>query len=186
MSVDFVKQFDIWFGGIFFSIGLVALLAGAVVCVYFARKPPRKRGTWILVFLPLGLGLVFALLGGIFAVNGLNALQREERLRATGVTTRGTVVEVERTSTRLNGSYLWQVRYSYRDPAGRAYQGVSGYLERAEAQSFRVGEAVFVRYDPAEPSSSIWLGREETASAPGILVGDGITILETIICYRPL
>lgn len=184
--MDFVKQFDIWFGGIFFVLGVIALVAGAIVCVVLARKPPRKRSTWTFVFVPLVIGVVFTLLGGVFAVNGLNALQLEQRLRASGITTRATVVEIERTSTRLNGRYLWQVRYSYKDPAGRSYQGVSGYLEPAEAQSFRVGEAVFVRYDPAEPSSSIWLGREETASAFSARVDLRIAILETGICYRPI
>jgi Protein of unknown function (DUF3592) len=88
----------------------------------------------------------------------------EQRLQEVGLTTRGRVVSVERTNTRLNGRYLWQVRYEYRDASGRTYEGVSGYLERLEAQSFRVGEEAFVRYDPQQPSASVWVGRADRAS----------------------
>jgi hypothetical protein len=38
---------------------------------------------------------------------------------------------------------------------------VSGYLSPEDARTFRVGERVLVRYDPASPASSLWLGREE-------------------------
>jgi hypothetical protein len=80
------------------------------------------------------------------------------------VTVRATVVDVERTGSRLNGRYLWQIRYEYQDPAGRYHEGVSDKLERIDAQRFRVGDQAFVRYDPAEPSASVWLGREDVAS----------------------
>jgi Protein of unknown function (DUF3592) len=163
--VDAVKHFDIWFGGLFLLIGVIALIVGAGVGIVFIRKPPRQRSTWVFLALPMSLGLVFTTLGGVFAGNGLAAYQLEQRLLASGVTTRARVVEVERTNTRLNGRYLWQVRYEYRDPTGRAHEGISGYLERIEAQSYQIGDQAFVRYDPAEPSASIWLGREDRASA---------------------
>ena len=36
-------------------------------------------------------------------------------------------------------------------------------MERIDAQRYTVGERVYVRYDPARPSASIWLGREGVA-----------------------
>jgi len=82
------------------------------------------------------------------------------------VTIRATVVDVERTGSRLNGRHLWRIRYQYQDPSGRFHKGVSGYMEPIDAQRYRVGEQVYVRYDPAQPSASIWLGREAVASDP--------------------
>ena len=38
---------------------------------------------------------------------------------------------------------------------------MSGYLERVDAQSFQVGDQAFIRYDPQDPSASIWMGRED-------------------------
>lgn len=162
--MDSVKHFDLVFGGIFAAIGMVALIAGAVTCVVFARRPPRARSSWVFVCLPLGLGILFTTIGGFWGGGALNQLQLEERLRASGVTIRATVVDVERTGSRLNGRYLWQVRYEYQDSTGRLHEGVSGYMERIDAQRFSVGEQVYVRYDPAQPSASIWLGREDVAS----------------------
>ena len=80
------------------------------------------------------------------------------------MTIRATVVDVERTGSRLNGRHLWRIRYEYQDPTGRFHEGVSGYMERIDAQRYQVGERVYVRYDPAQPSASIWLGREDVAS----------------------
>jgi hypothetical protein len=171
--VDFVKDFDIWFGGLFVVIGVIALIVAAVFGVCFIRRPPQQRNTLLFLLLPLGLGLIFTTLGGVFASSGLAAHDLEARLRTSGVTARARVVQIERTTTRLNGQYLWHVRYEYRDPTGRAYEGVSGYLERIEAQSYRVGEPVYIRYDPAEPASSIWLGREERAARPGAATASG-------------
>jgi hypothetical protein len=163
--VDPVKHFDLVFGGIFAVLGVIALIVGAVMCVVFARRPPKERTTWVFVCLPLGLGVLFTLIGGIFGGGALNQMQLEERLRASGVTVRATVVDVERTGSRLNGRYLWQVRYEYQDSAGRFHEGVSDKMERIDAQRYRIGEQVFIRYDPARPSASIWLGRDDLASA---------------------
>ena len=171
--MDAVKHFDIMFGAIFAAIGVVALIVGAALGLYFRWHPPRQRSTLLFLILPFGLGLTFATIGGVFAGKGLLARQQEERLLASGVTTQARVVAVDRTYTRLNGRYLWKVRYEYTDPTGRVHEGESGYLERADAESYRVGEQAFVRYDPQQPASSIWMGRDGRALAPGLATGSG-------------
>ena len=50
--MDPVKDFDIWFGAIFATIGIVAMIVGGALGVYFIRRPPQQRGT--LLFLLLG------------------------------------------------------------------------------------------------------------------------------------
>lgn len=176
--MDAVKHFDLLFGGIFALIGMVGLIAGAVLSVVFLRRPPRERVTWLFACLPLGMGMLFTTIGGIWGGGALDALQLEERLRASGVTIQATVVDVERTGSRLNGRHLWRIRYEYQDSTGRFHEGVSGYLERIDAQRYTIGERVYVRYDPAQPSASIWLGREDVAAdrhssgtAPAISIG---------------
>jgi hypothetical protein len=162
--VDAVKDFNIWFGAIFATLGGVALIVGVFLGLYFLRRPPRQRSTLLFLLLPFTLGLAFTTVGGYFAWTGLAAKQLEERLQQVGVPTRARVVQAERTSTRLNGRYLWQVRYEYRDATGRVYEGVSGYLERVDAESYRAGEEAVVRYDPDQPSASVWVGRDGRAS----------------------
>jgi hypothetical protein len=162
--LDAVKDFDIWFGALFATLGGVALIVGVVLGLYFLRRPPRQRKTPLFLLLPFTLGLAFTTVGGYFGWTGLAARQLEERLQQVGIPTRARVVRAERTNTRLNGRYLWQVRYEYRDATGRVYQGVSGYLERADAESYRQGDEALVRYDPDRPSASIWVGREGRAS----------------------
>ena len=192
--MDFVKHFDLVFGAIFGVIGMVGLIAGAVMCVVFTRRPPKERVTWLFVCLPLGIGILFTLIGGVWGGGALDRIQLEERLRTSGVSVRATVVDVERTGSRLNGRYLWQVRYEYQDATGRYHEGVSGYLERIDAQRYHAGERVFVRYDPAQPSASIWLGREDVArdqdthqnvAFVAISVSERC-IWHHLVCYRPV
>jgi hypothetical protein len=161
VTVDPVKDFDVWFGALFVAIGVVALIVGGALGVYFIRRPPRRQSSLLFLLLPLGLGLSFSMVGGIFANSGLAAQQLEQRLHEVGVTAQARVLYVERTGTRLNGRYLFRIRYEYRDSTGRSYEGSSGYLERSDAERYRDGDLAFIRYDPASPSSSIWLGPDE-------------------------
>jgi len=171
--VDPVKDFDVLFGGIFVAVGVIAMLVGGGLGVYFIRRPPRRRSALLFLLLPLVLGLSFTTIGGVFASNGLARQELEQRLLTSGVSARARVVEIERTGTRLNGRYLWHVRYEYHDASGRAYEGFSGYLERIDAQSYQIGDQAFIRYNPAQPSASIWVGRDDRALMPGASAGSG-------------
>jgi hypothetical protein len=152
-----IKRFEVWFGGIFFTIGLAALAVGSVL---FLRLGTRGDA---LAYLgaPLGVGTIFTLLGGVFLVRGLQQARKEARLLQSGTTTEAIVSSIEPTNTRVNRRMLWRVRYSYEDLNGVIHAGDSGYRTAEDAQSYRVGERVFIRYDPEQPSASIWLGREE-------------------------
>jgi hypothetical protein len=159
--VDPVKHFDLLFGGILLVTGLTALVVGIVLCIVFARKQSVRVATWMSAFLPLGLGAGFTLAGSIFCVIAVKDLQREERLLATGVTIQAAVIGPEETGSKLNGQRLWRVAYRYRGPAGRSYEGWSGYLRRVEALDWHAGDQAFIRYDPEQPEYSIWLGLSE-------------------------
>lgn len=161
-----IRRVQVWFGGIFLTIGLVALLVAAVLLGVLSGRPGLGDLIWAFLGAPLGIGVVFSLLGGVFVLRGLGQVRKEQRLLQAGTTTEGTVTAVEPTSTRVNRRILWHVRYCYEDMNGTVHAGVSGYLSPDDAQTFRVGERVFVRYDPADPATSLWLGREEPALFP--------------------
>lgn len=158
-----IRGFKIWFGGIFLAIGLVGLVVGIVLYLVLGPSFGRAGATWGIVAAPLGLGVAFSALGGTFAVLGLLQLRKEQRLRQFGTTTEAQVVAVEPTGTRVNGRRLWHVRYTYEDLNGASHRGESGYLEAEDAQSYQIGETVFVLYDPASPATNIWLGRSDVS-----------------------
>jgi hypothetical protein len=156
-----IRRFKVWFGAIFLTIGVVALLAAIIVYVVVGQVLGRSELIWAFIGAPLGLGVAFSALGGTFVWLGVSQARKEQRLREHGTTTDATVVAIEPTGTRVNGRYLWHVRYTYEDLHGAVHDGESGYLDAEEARSFRVGDTVFVRYDPASPATSAWLVREE-------------------------
>ena len=157
----FVRRFEVWFGGIFLAIGTAALALAAILFVTLGADPEMGSQVWAFLISPLTVGTIFAALGGFSLVRGLRRARKEERLLQHGTTVEATVTTIEQTHTKVNRRRLWRIRFVFDDLYGAPHEGQSGYLAREEAQSYRVGEQAFVRYDPERPAESIWLGREE-------------------------
>jgi hypothetical protein len=157
----FVKRFEVWFGGIFLTIGIGALLMGTVLFLVLGDDPEMGSRIWAFLLSPLTIGIIFTALGAVYLRRGLRHARKEERLLQVGATTEATVTAIEETNTRVKRRPLWRVHYVYNDLYGSAQKGQSGYLSGEEAQSYHIDEQVFVRYDPEQPAESIWLGHEE-------------------------
>lgn len=158
---SFMRHFEIWFGAIFLSVGLVVLAVGLLLFRLLRDDPDVGDGAWFALAIPTLVGSIFLLIGGIFFYRGQAKAQREQFLRESGTVTNATVVAVEPTYTTVNGRRQWHVRYVYDDLSGISQTGESGYLSAEEAGSYRVGQQAFVRYDPEHPSESLWLGRDQ-------------------------
>lgn len=156
-----MDRFEIWFGGLFLAMGLFALLIAGILYVALARQARIRPYRWAFLGAPLGIGISFMLIGAGIAGYGIVELQTEERLRSTGTVAQATIREVERTSTRVNGRFQYRARYEYQDSAGRTHQGSSTLLTPGQAQTWRPGDQAIIRYDPQQPATSIWLGRDE-------------------------
>lgn len=163
MTADAFQRFEVWFGCIFLGIGLVALFLAGTLYAGLSRSPQHWPKRWAFLGAPIGIGIIFSVMGGGFAGYGLWQFSIDQHILASGTTTRATVTEVEQTYTRVNGRYLWRVRYQY-TAGGATHGGASGLLDIREAQTWRPGDQAFVRYDPAQPSMSVWLGREQRAA----------------------
>jgi hypothetical protein len=157
----FIRRFEVWFGGIFLAIGTAALALAVILFVTLSADPEMGNQIWAFLVSPLTVGIIFTMLGAFSLVRGLRQARKEERLLQHGTTAEATVTAVEQTSTRVNRRRLWRIRFVFDDLYGVPHEGQSGYLAVEEAQSYRVGEKAFVRYDPERPAESIWLGREE-------------------------
>jgi len=161
MTPGSVKRFNVIFGSIFLTIGIVALLAASGLFLLLEPGPGVHAPIWAIAAAPTAIGLVFTILGGTFMVIGLRQASKETRLLRDGTTTEATVVAIERTGNRLGNRWLCRIRYVYDDFNGGTHEGTSGLLSEEDALSYRLGEKAFIRYDAARLSSSIWLGREE-------------------------
>jgi hypothetical protein len=158
-----MERFEVWFGALFLGLGLVALIVAGVLSVVLVRNARFRPYRWAFLGTPLIIGIVFCAIGAGVAGYGLWELRTEQRLLATGTPARATVTEVEQTYTRINGQYQWRARYQYQDQTGGTHVGSSTLLSPSEAQTWRPGAQASIRYDPAAPSSSVWLGREDPA-----------------------
>lgn len=165
MTGGFFQHFDVWFGSLFLGLGLLALLIAGGLYVMVSRNPRYWPVRWAFLGAPLGIGVIFSLVGGSFAGYGLWQANIEQRILNNGVSVRATVTGTEQTYTRVNGRYLWRVQYQYLDASGATHRGTSPRMDPRDAQSWRPGDQVYVRYDRTQPGSSVWLGREDRVSS---------------------
>ena len=157
-----MERFEIWFGSIFVVMGLIGLSIAGLLYVAYGRGPRRRPDHWTLLAAPLVMGAIFTVLGGAYAGYGLWHARMEQHVLANGTTVRAYVRGPESTLVRVNGSYLWRIRYQYQDHAGRVQEGSTGLMAPDEAQLWETADVAFIRYDPDRPSNSAWLGiREE-------------------------
>jgi hypothetical protein len=130
---------------------------------YRAQKPsssrlagprPRLLGTAFIVL----LGALFAGIGATFFIGAIRRARLEWRLRQSGVSTPGTVVELRELPLKINDVQQWRLHYRYRDLRGGDHDKTVDVPED-EAEHWKVGDAGKVLFDSARPTEAVWLGR---------------------------
>ena len=145
-------------------VGLGLLFLGALLMSLPARDLLRgdRDARWL-----AGIGLLLLLLGGLLARAGWRRAKSQLRIVREGIETEATVTAVARARLQPTGSrYDFStragtqiIRYGYVDRSGTAHQGRSGYLPFEQATGWKPGDRGLVRFDPANPAESVWMGR---------------------------
>lgn len=117
----------------------------------------------------LVLGSIFTLIGGFFFFTNAFRVWRSWSILRGGTPAEGTVLAIEPTNTRINRTRQWEVRYQYRDHAGRTHEGTSGNLAPNEAHAYAVGDTVKVRFSRERPEASAWDQPYTSAAATGVV-----------------
>lgn len=103
-------------------------------------------------------GGVFSSLGGFVLLRAHSRLQVTQRLQREGITSTATVSKVRAANMRINGVQQQAVHYQYRDERGRTYTGKESFPPE-EADRWKEGDRVTIRYDRRRPNLSIWIGK---------------------------
>lgn len=135
---------------------------------YLPARPHASRATSASnmesALAAIGLGGLFALIGGFFFLTNAVKIWRRWRILRTGTPAEGTVLAIEPTNTQINRTRQWEVRHQYRDPAGRIHEGTSGNLAPDEAHAYAIGGAVKLRFSREHPEESAWAESAATAA----------------------
>lgn len=106
MSED--SKFFIMFGGIFFSVGMIALIVGVIVACL--------GGGILGGGIPILLGIIFGTIGGGFLLVQIKKSRAKKKLAAKGKRYTGKIYDyVEDKSFTMNGDFLVNIKVHYFD-----------------------------------------------------------------------
>lgn len=130
--------------------------------LFLPQRPTWSRlavpRPWLVEALFALIGALVTGIGGSFFIGAIRYARLEWRLRQSGVSTPGTVVELRERNIKINGVRQWRLHYQYRDLRGHAHDKTIDVPED-EAHQWKVGDAGKVLYDSAQPGAAVWLGR---------------------------
>ena len=115
-------------------------------------------GGWIMPAAFTVIGGIFTSLGGFIFMRARARLQTNARLQREGVVAEATVIEVRLARIRINRVQQWLIRYQYQDDRGQAQRG-SEHLSPEDAEQWKEGDHVTIRYDRRRPDRSLWIGK---------------------------
>ncbi len=136
--------------------------AGDVVEIQYLRGEPstnRVNGTggWLWPAFAAGLGGIGIMSGSLLLVIAWRSAMAERRLMREGIATPALVVGHEVTNYSVNEVDQWKVVYQFTDAAGRTHLGRSPHLSPEDAHRWQPGTSVMIRYDPFDPTRSVWM-----------------------------
>ena len=148
------------------------LTVGGPITVQYVRSEPglnrdAANGSAAVTLLTAGLvlivGLAFLVVGARFFWAAYARARLRERLLAHGVSATGTIVKPDAQWATLSRRLHVRMSYTYRDQSGHDWSGLSDWLTEAATRHWKAGATGHVRYDPAKPSVSVWLGAEDAS-----------------------
>ncbi|MBM4420539.1 MAG: DUF3592 domain-containing protein [Chloroflexi bacterium] len=131
---------------------------------YLAAEPPHHRidgeaDEWLGTKLAFTFA-VWALAGAVLlTMLGRRRAAHVARALTHGIPVDAVVLGFDRLDRRgSDGGWLWSVRYAYRDGSLGRHEGTSDALLESAAARYAPGDRVTVKYLPAHPSASAFVG----------------------------
>lgn len=133
---------------------------GPIDVVYLPEDPTqgRVRGEYSTVWVVVPLGVVFTCIGVVCLSIAIRRTMSDARLQRHGVLTEATVIDVVRADVKIDGVWQARVRYHFNDESGQRQESRGPLMPEPDAAQWSAGRRVYVKYDRARPSKSLWVG----------------------------
>jgi hypothetical protein len=127
---------------------------------YLPRDPSTNRvrgeSKMLLAWIFGGLGSLFAIAGGVIFGIGVRGSLRGRRIRESGMTAEAVITGVKMTNVKVNRRRQARVVYEFRDDRGERRTGKGPYMGVDEAQRWKPGDHITIKYDRDRPQHSVW------------------------------
>jgi Protein of unknown function (DUF3592) len=133
---------------------------GPIELVYLPENPyqSRARGEFSAVWVLLPMGVVFTLIGCTCLGIAIRHTMSAARLRRHGILTEATITGAVDANMKINGVPQMRIAYHFSDEQGLRHEGRSPMMPEPDAAEWTAGRRVYVKYDRARPSKSLWIG----------------------------
>ena len=135
---------------------------GPIDVVYLPEDPTRSRarGEYSMVWVVLPMGVVFTSIGVICLGIAIPQVVSGARLRRHGVLTEAVVTDVVPANVKIDRVQQVRIGFHFNDERGVRQEGRSPLMPEPDAAQWTAGRRVYVKYDRARPSKSLWIGPE--------------------------
>lgn len=127
---------------------------------YLPRDPSTNRvrgeSKMLVAWIFGGLGSLFTIAGGVIFGIGIRSGLRQRRLREGGMTAEAVVTRVQMTNVKINRRRQARVVYEFRDDRGERRTGKGPHMGVEEAQRWKPGDRITIKYDRDRPQHSVW------------------------------
>lgn len=131
---------------------------------YLKAEPEKSRlvgnNDKVMGFVMLGVGGLLTLIGCVCLYIDIKARRKINRLMASGILGQGTITGIQHSNLTINNVRQLQIKYSFKDGTGRAFEGVSDTMAPSIADAWKTGDKGQIRYDRSSPNENIWLGKK--------------------------
>ena len=138
---------------------------------FFAVFTLLFGGIWLAV--GLFISLIFTIVGGPF----WNDMILDDR----GVTAQATPTGVTMTSSRINGEYVREIRYTFSDERGAQHEGRTGTTDVLLVQRATAEMPITIEYVPESPALSRIKGERASFFGPFILIPVGFALVGAVV-----
>jgi hypothetical protein len=134
----------------------------------FRKSPGTGIAALFVVFLVVGIPLVFIGFGAFFACNYIS-------LSTHGIQTEGIVTGSQQESDS-DGGTMYYALVSFKDETGKSWE-VKDNFGKGGSPIYEMGEHIAVHYEPGNPEHIIAGGFAKNMALPGIFIGMGVAVL---------
>lgn len=139
------------YGAALLALGSLFVLTPALD---FGRDGEPARSTPTMIW----IGVAFLGIGGALCLFAWHRAHGAMAILNSGLPAEAVITAIHYVSSSSDSELFRQVEYRYESSRGQMHKGKSGWLTPEETRGWNVGTRGTIKFNPANPAQSVWIG----------------------------